>query len=346
MKEIEAPHNDWWKSKDKLDLGDFQLESGNEPNNPAHVAARLFEEAEEAENLSRQVKAGIKRLLAGRTEGGGQSLKQQLRSLFATMEMNLVSDTEPLKKREHNNSSIELPLGFFVDARLVEEAPVIRVELARYKAALREVESEFAAGETPGLIESHHAFLVPARSFVDGQVVQSFVDSQPNEEERKAAEELVADVLAVDFTTPVYSAARAGLIQFVPEKAGSASELRDALTARLRQAPQGDTAAHELLMNLTDTARDATFHRRQAGEYLAACARAAGTDSALVGWLQLASQRRQAVRDAQPSWFERGFVLEDRPRSRAFRVLFPEYRKPDRRPLRMNPTTGQAEAVP
>ena len=96
MKELERPHNDWWTKVRKFDLGPYKLQAGDDATNPAHVAARLFDEAKEATeaaNLNAQVKKGIDRLLTTRAQraGDGQNLKQQLRSLFTQWNY-LVSD--------------------------------------------------------------------------------------------------------------------------------------------------------------------------------------------------------------------------------------------------------------
>src|SRR5262249_23142948 len=97
MKEIEAPHNDWMTKANPLALGDIKLEGGNDPTNPRHLAAKLWENAEDAANLSTQVKKGIDRLIEARAgrKFDGLSLRQQLRSLFTPMEINLVTDTAP-----------------------------------------------------------------------------------------------------------------------------------------------------------------------------------------------------------------------------------------------------------
>ena len=42
MKELEAPHNDWWTTAGRLNLGPFVLSSGTNPLDPAHVAGSLF----------------------------------------------------------------------------------------------------------------------------------------------------------------------------------------------------------------------------------------------------------------------------------------------------------------
>ena len=337
MKELEAPHNDWWTQARLLNLGPYRLQAGSSATHPAHVAARLFDgthEATDAANLSTQVKKGMDRLLAARANqgGGGQSVKQQLRSLFTTMESNLVSDRVPLTERERQNGAVEIPQDFFVDSRLVGKRESIIVPLPLYKEALRQVGSRFAPGETPGLVETHHAFLVPVRSYGDNQIIETLM------QQGILDEELVADVLAVDFTTPVFSPARASLLRFVPETAKDAAELRDQFLSALKTAPPDDRAAQELLVNLTDPTRTAAAHQQAATAYLAACGQAATSLDAVVDWLRVAAQRRHELATAETARHPQGGITE-----LGFRVIFPVYaHAPEAGEFRLDPTTGRA----
>jgi hypothetical protein len=336
MKELEAPQNDWWTTQRKLFLGPFKLKLGTEPNSPTNTAARLFEQATDASHLSQRVKNGIDRLTTTRAQRGGdrQTLRQQLRSLFSTMEMNLVTDSLPFKEREQAGALVEIPQAFFVDARLTGKERSIPVELSLYKKALKQVGSRFAPDETAGLVEAFHAFVVPARSHVDNQVIDSLM-------KRGLLDvELVADILAVDFTTPVYSRARASLVRFVPETASDAIELRDKFITSLRQTPQ-DPAARQLLENLTDPARNAEFHRKEALAYLENVSQASLDFRTLVDWLKIASQRRLEIAKAETSLSRRGKILEP-----GFRVIFPiDSLHPVPSQLRLDPSTGRAIAV-
>lgn len=339
MKELEPPHNDWWKVGRKFDLGPFKLRAGDSPTDPAHVAARLFDETKEAadaDNLSAQVKRGVNRLLAarGKQGGGGQNLRQLLRPLFTTVEMNLVSDRAPFKERQASNEAVEVPQDFFVDARLAGKRQPVPVKVSLYKGALREAESRFAPGETPGLQETHHAFLVPARSHIDNQVIDALISQGTLDEE------LVADVLAVDFTTPVFSPARAALLRHVPEKAQTADDLRRQLIAALKNAPPADRAAQELLANLTDPSRTAAAHRQAANAYLAACVKAADTPEAVIDWLKVAAQRRVEIVAAATARHPQGNITEP-----GFRVIFPVSKlKPRAGEFRLDLRTGRAIA--
>lgn len=309
MKELDGPHNDWWTDKGKLSLGTMRLAPGQDPSNAAHVTAKLFKNAEDASHLASAVDNGIRKLIDARARRGDVPIRAELRSLFATMEMNLVSDAQPYRERQ--GGQIALPQAFFVDTRLSGSTAPVRVPQALYARALDRVGSRFAADEAPGLDETRHAFVVPARSRIDNRVIDSLIARGLLDEE------LVADVLAVDFTTPVYSRARAGLLRYVPARAESASALRHQLVAALKAAPE-DAAAQELLRNLTDPARTAAFHRKRAQAYLEACVQGRGSEKAVVDWLRVASQRRVELDQDVTARSPRGKITEP-----GFRVIFP-----------------------
>ncbi|HYT89820.1 MAG TPA: hypothetical protein VEL76_14015 [Gemmataceae bacterium] len=336
MKEMQPPHNDWWTVKGKLQIKPWRLEEGKDESNPKHLAAQLFQNASDAANLSRQVKSGIDRLLSGDAWQKGRSLKEQLRSLFGTMEMNLVTDRRPFKERASKGEAIEVPLDFYVDARLAGHKQGIAVEFERYTKALAAVGSRFPPGAKAATTETRHAFLVPARSYIDNRVLDALVVRALLDEE------LIADVLAVDFTTPVYSRARAALIRYVPEKAKDVRELREQLIKALEQAPAADQAAKELLANLKDPQRTAAYHRKAVASYLEACRKAAQDVNAVTDWLKVASQRRVEMVAAETARHPRGNILEA-----GFRVVFPADRlesRPGR--LRLDPATGACQPIP
>ena len=335
MKELQAPHNDWWTKKDPLRKGKLQLDARSA--DPAvKLAAQLFDNLTDASNLSEQVKKGIDRLIKARAKQGvfAKQLKLHLRSLFSTMEMNLVTDTVPFRTRKAGKEAVELPLDFFVDVRLAGKRKPIPVSFEVYQKGLQQVKSRFAPKEG-NLQETHHAFVVPARSYIDNRILDVLV------EEKLLDEELIAAVLAVDFTTPVFSAKRAGLFRYVPDEAKNAAELREHLKAALKKAPK-DEAAQELLANLTDPKRNAAFHRQKALALREVCVQAAKSPEIIVGWLKLASQRRREVETAETAKHQQGNIVE-----RGFRVIFPRYAvKLVPGHYYLDPETGQAMTRP
>lgn len=311
MKEMGAPHNDWWTEKHGLTTKPWHLAAGKDAGDVRQLAGLLFRGATDAANLSAQVRNGTRRLVSGGLLTG-RSLKEQLRSLFTTMEMNLVSDAAPFKQREAGGDSVALPSDFFVDRRLAGGGPV-SVPLKVYRKALADTGSRFPPRTKEESPETRHAFLVPARSLIDNAVLDALIGRGLLDEE------LVADVLAVDFTTPVFSARRAGLIRYVPDTARDVHELRARLVKALKAAPAKDEGAKELLANLTDPKKTAAAHREAAKAYLETCAGAGGDAKAMFDWLRVASQRRAEVLDQEPARHpQKQNILEG-----GFRLVFP-----------------------
>jgi hypothetical protein len=323
MKEVEAPHNDWWTERDKLPTGSFTLDG---------ETSGLFQRAADASHLSALVKQSAGRLLAARAGSvRTQTLPQQLRSLFSTMEMNLVSDSVPFARREQSGAAVQIPAAFFVDPRLAPAARPVSVDLTVYKNALESVGSRFPSRNSSAR-ETRHAFLVPAPSFIDARAIDGLVNRGTLDEE------LVADVLAVDMSTPVYSGRRASLIRFVPAAATDAADLRTQLIAALQPAAAGDVAARELLSNLTDPRRTAAAHRAEASALLAASAKAAGSVDTVAGWLRIAAQRRAAIERADTAAHPQGLITEN-----GFRAIFPVQVTPTAETLQLNRQTGRPE---
>ena len=327
MKEIEKPNNDWWTSANKLKLGSLKLQAGNDPKNPENVAAKLFMNATDVSNLSTQVKKGIDRLVASHVQQN-LSMKLQLRSLFTTMEMNLATDTLPFEKRTGGN--INIPSDFFIDSRLTGKKSDVQVSASVYRQVLQSSGSKFAADETSGLIDSHHAFVVPVRSYVDNRIIDSLIQSGILDNE------LVADILAIDFTTPVFSKARLSLLKYVPDNVSNINDLRRQLIKNLSEATN-DPLAQELLKNINDPTRTAVYHKQKAVEYLNICLKNGNSVEAITDWLKIASQRRKEIVASDISKNPRGQITEP-----GFRVIFPINNinvKPGQ--FSLNPETGR-----
>lgn len=338
LKEL-APHNDWWTKERLLDLGPLKLVPGADPRDARHVAASLFARARDVSHLREVTEIGIDRLVQSlsRQQKGPGTLREKVRPLFTTLEMNLATDTTPLEERA-DSDRVEIPSGFFVDPRLVgatapgaAPAPVA-VPAGLYRSLLSDIGNTFAADETAGLTETHHAFLVPVRSVIDDRFVDALV------QEGIADDELVADVLAVDLSAPIYSRARQGLIKLVPETLTAGQDLKAALIANLTKAAN-QPGAQELLLNIQQADRTLAAHRARAEKLLAACREKAANKETVLGWLKLAAQRRSEVAAAETSKNPRGQILEP-----GFRVIFPESTlQASPGALRLNPDTCECE---
>src|SRR5207248_1534839 len=128
------------------------------------------------------------------------------------------------------------------------------------------------------------------------------------------------------------------LLKYVPESARDAKDLRAKLLAALKAAPAEDSAARELLANLSGERRSAAL-RQRARDYLEVCQKGRDSEAAMLDWWRIASQRRLEIRAAQTSKHPRGEIVEP-----GFKVLFPADNlesKPSR--LRLSPRNGRCE---
>lgn len=293
LKELDAPHNDWWTEARRLPF------AGRRPD--AEVTEVLASIAD-AGALASAVHAGVDRLAQSPRHASTLAMRplpEQIRPLFCPQELNLASDPAPATPHA---PPVVIPTGFLLDPRLAGGAPAapITVPRASYEAALVALQMRFGA---TGRRDADHAWLAPVKAASDVRRVQMLVDAG------LVDDELIADVLAVDMTNPALSQARCGLLRFVPLSAapGWKGDL-----ARLLAA-SNDPAARELHANLVDPARNAASHRARARAFLAAC-RAKSADPAHVNALvRLLAQRRMeiAASDISP-------ILEP-----GFREIFP-----------------------
>ena len=179
MKELEAPHNDWWTPERSLDFGGRSFEP-----RLAAIVATLTSPA----TLANATKASIDRF---KPDG---SLIARARPLFCPMELNLASDLgEP--------GTIRIPSGFFIDPRLAKAT--VTVSRKAYDAVLANADSTFP--ETGGR-DADHAWLAPVKAYSDIEAINALVKSG------ELTEDFVLDVLAVDMGNPVFSAKRCALL--------------------------------------------------------------------------------------------------------------------------------------
>jgi hypothetical protein len=347
MKELALPHNDWFipSQSEALQgiIGRFKLKEGTDLSDPRTAATVMFHRASEPEHLARCVREslveGVKLAVQPTPSNGDLYDKSILRAVFAPLEMNFLSDTRGFKERLADGECIEIPSQFFVDERITGRQPPILVPVSVYRSALDRLDSTFAADETPGLIETQHAFLVPTRSFADERVIDQLMAK------RRIGRDLLAAILSVDWTTPLYSTERLELMQYVPDKFSGAEDLRHNIIENIRSVLPGkrSSAAKQLLSNL---AREHNVEniRGQAMRLLATCRSNASSEKHVVSWLELAAQRRIEIQDAQTSKNQRGTILEGGLGAGGFRRIFPQYRKISPKPhaLMLDPSTGLA----
>ena len=350
MKELDQPHNDWLQSNVadsvKEAIGHFKLKPGNDENDPEQQAGMMFSKSFVPEHLAKCVRESLKEGINTQLQSTANkdSDKQNLRCVFAPLEMNLVCDAVVFSDRVKKNHSIEIPAAFFVDQRLCGPQPPIKVPVSVYMAALKSLGSTFAADETPGLLETQHAFVIPVRSFADERLLDVLL------ERGKLDRGLLAAIVSVDWTTPVYSSSRLSLMQYVPSKYKDAQDLRAKMLEAIKAQPENqlNLAASELLDNLTSEKCTPEFFKQRALDLIALCQKNASSQKHVESWLRLAAQRRTEIQAAQTSENPRGRILEGGLGPGGFRRIFPEYKSVEPKPheLVLDSRTAMAEVDP
>jgi hypothetical protein len=300
QKELAPPHNDWFTRERQLPLGTLKPD--------AFVKGRLMDLVD-AGKLSELVTASPRRL--GESPGyrkvlAARSMQERLRPLFCPMEVNIESDSEPF---DDHKSTVHIPSAFFIDPRLATAEISVRRE--DYDAALQKLHSRLP--KTPdGRVDADHGWLTPVKAHSDIVAIDSLI------EQGVVSKEFAVAVLAVDITNPLFSKARCGLLELVPDMGGSDFLMRFQEALRGASVP----GATELLNNLSDSARNAAAHEKQAHGFLAMCQQRAADPGAVLDWYRLLAQRRVEVSASEISQNPNGHILEDEPRD-AGRIVFP-----------------------
>lgn len=290
MKELAAPHNDWWTASRPLNFGS---------NAVSTEIASWVQKLGDASDLSQSVKAGIARL-----EGSSQyqnakqqfSLQATLRPLFCETEINLESDTVPL---DLASSSVQIPSASIVSPFLARGS--ISIAGPAYQQLLDSTDMQFP--ETYRR-DADHGWLVPVKGYSDLIAIQSLIKNGI------VTDEFVADVLAVDYENPLFSSKRCGLVQLIPP------EGLGKFPNRLKSS--SFPGASELYENLTNPARTRNFHAQRAQNLLAKNQLALSTVGGQAQLFKNLIEGRQAVFNAEISKNPRGQILEP-----GFRVIFP-----------------------
>ena len=296
MKELAGPHNDWWMSNRPLPFGSQK---------PDPELLRILKGLVDADALAASVKVGAAHLKASEKFQAARktrSFQEQLRPLFCPVELNLESDAQPFDDKA---AQLTIPSDFFVDPRLARKDIVI--SRAHYDAALAALKVSFPEISRA---DADHGWLTPVKAFSDTEVIESLIN------EGLIDREFAIDVLAVDMTNPVFSAARCSLLRLLPNSA--AGDWQKAFKASLKSNAKTNPAAQELLDNLTDPARTQAFHQGRAASFLELCQKNLETSDAVIKLYQLLADRRAQAFASEISKNPRGQILEP-----GFRVIFP-----------------------
>lgn len=304
MKELAAPHNDWFTAARALPFGQLK---------PDATLTKILADKVDGGRLAEAVKAGVEKLYSSskfQESRSTLSLQEQLRCLFCPVELNLESD---LPAFDDNKAVVTVPSAFLADPRLAQAA--ISIPRTHYEAALKKAKSQFP---NTSRMDADHAWLAPVKAASDILAIEMLV-------ERKLIDaEFVADVLAVDFTNPAFSKRRCSLLRSVPDSADA--DWRKKLTASLQA--RTDPAAKELLLNLTEVNRTAQFHQNQAALFLKNCQTKLQASNAVFDMVRVLGQSRAAVFESEISRNPRGQILEPgrspgQSKDNGFKLVFP-----------------------
>jgi len=298
QKELASPHNDWWTNARNLPAGNLK---------PDPTVEKILKSRVDAEELGKLVRAASRRLAASpqyRKALLSRNMQEQLRPLFCPVELNIESDIAAFDDR---NPTVQIPAAFFADPRL--GASNIVIQRTHYDQALIQFKSKL--DKFSRRADADHAWLTPVKANSDIALTEALVDAGVIDNE------FVADVLAIDFTTPFFSRSRCGLLKLVPTEGGPTFKTR--FQAALNASP--DPAAKALLANLKDPKRTAEFHRQQVKAFLDTCTQRASTPAATNEWFGLLVKRRAEIDGLELSDHQDGRILE------SGRVIFPSASK-------------------
>ncbi len=196
------------------------------------------------------------------------NVEELLRPLFCSTEFNLDNGADfesPVKGGPGGDEMSSVPFDSLLDPQL-KSFGSISVEFADYDSLIK------ANGQTlpgvAGAIDTVFDYVFVERSHIDNDYVDQLI----------AADiiniSFVKDVLMVDFTRPVFSSDRCGLLSFAPTLSGAdltAAKIKTAFIESLEaESPTATSAAGTLLTNLK-AANDADDHGRKVDAFVAAC---------------------------------------------------------------------------
>ncbi len=224
-----------------------------------------------------------------------KAVEKLLKPLFCTVEVNLDNGADfasPVTGGPGGSQISSLPFDSLLDPSL-KGFGSISITFADYDAQIK------SNGQTvegvPNAIDTLMDYAFVERSHADNNFLQQLKTAGILDDD------LLKDVLMVDFTRPVFSSDRCSLLSFVPALEGAditAAKIRDGLIANLEaESPVEGSAGAVLLANLKTTGDDAA-HTAKLDAFTNAC-KALGSKPLVENALQITSLNRQTARGMQ-----------------------------------------------
>ncbi len=296
MKELESPWVHWEGDTTTPGAADFVTKHANALGRKGtgidlESVVRSGNDAWQGKRLENLKKAG---------------LKEVLKPLFCTVEINLRSGTSSASPVSNDSGGSELsrvPGDFLVDQEGFGTFESVPVDAADYRAQVTANGQKIASGgrqlrdkDGKPAMDTVFDFTFPKRAIVDSEYVQKLIADGIIDED------FAKDVLLVDFTRPIFSTDRCELLELAPDLAEAdmkADKVREGFLSALG-SPAAGTPEADLKANLSST--DEVAEGRLAAFFTACKARP--KKDFLADAMKINSLRRNQTRELQVMEFE------------------------------------------
>ena len=293
MKELKAPHNDWWTTARKLPLGTLT---------PDEKVSQTISSLQDASDFAQSVKAGIAALETSPTYQAQKqkgSLPSQLKPLFCTVEINLESDVLPL---DESQATVQVPTAAVTYEKFADSGSVT-MKKSVYLEFLKMKKLKFPEINRP---DGDHAFLVPVKSHSDLLAIETLIN------QGIITQKWADSLLSFDLENPLFPKT-CELLKYVP-KQSTQWEL-DFVKAL---ESSGDPLALDLKTHIQNF--DSLNLKQKTADLLSQWEQNLSSVTTALPWLQtFLLNKRNSVFTNEISQNPMGQILEP-----GFRVIFPK----------------------
>lgn len=197
LKEIKAPHNDWWRKNRPLPL---------QPNTPSKEVRDILINLSDVSFFAKDVIEGSKAFIKSsqyRRMEKSLSLQEALRPLFCTVEINIES---AVARPYIGENLIQVPGSVFVNPILSKsQGPFVRK--SEYVYQLNQLGFRFPEGAA---VDSDQPWLAPVKGLSDLLKIEMLI--------RNGVLDLKTAklILSFDFKRPLFSEKRCAMLKYVP----------------------------------------------------------------------------------------------------------------------------------
>ncbi|MCK6597732.1 MAG: hypothetical protein L6Q37_05160 [Bdellovibrionaceae bacterium] len=297
MKELQAPHNDWWTIKRNLSLNQFKLSP--------EVQSQLVN-LKSAEELSAKVNIGIETLEQSPTIQNTlrKNLKLLLKPLFCESEINLESASMPLdvsNKIKVPTTSMLNPLLGKIDFTLTKQ---------NYLNLLNQYHIRFPESNDR---DADHPWLTPVKSRRELIAIKNLI------QQGVINQYFAVSVLSIDFKTPLFSEKRCSLLKLIPSKpAGLFETWKDEFINELQRSKTETSLELMSKLSVSNEPNSLTFINIQS--YIQSLQKNSNQINTADNLFRNLLVKRKEVFTSDISKNPKGQILEP-----GFRVIFPVF---------------------